>query len=332
MLLTFILPHYNLPRELLQRCLASIVALEIPAEDYEIVIADDGSDAPPEWVAEEFPQASVKLIKAAHGGPGAARNRGLEAAQGEYIQFVDADDSLIPDAFSACMKILVDERPDILQHGYRVCTTEEQVKEGAVVSEKYRLYMNAAEYLSHKNLSGSPCVYIFRKELSRTNNIQFAEGVMHEDEDFNMKIYYYGSKLIVTRNVAYNYCLRKGSITSATDIWHEARRINHLFKLLERVVAFRFEQQEYCTAVQRAAVDRKLAMLTVDTLLNLFHDGWNVNEVQSVCRGELYSLGLYPLPQRNYSLKYRVFATLSNSLAGLKILRMILPAQKPQKQ
>ena len=178
--------------------------------------------------------------------------------------------------------------------------------------------------------SGCPWMYIFRKEIADRNSIRFAEGVMHEDEDFNTKIYYYGKKLIVCNCIAYNYCRRESSITVNSDSLHEARRISHLFRLLERLTAFRFEQQEVCTMEQRAALNRKLTMLTVDTLLNLFYNDWSAKEVEEACHEGLYPLGLYPLPDKNYSLKYRIFAALSNSRTGLKILRKILPSQKPQ--
>ena len=155
---------------------------------------------------------------------------------------------------------------------------------------------------------------------------------MHEDEDFNTKIYYYGKSLIVCNNVVYNYFRRENSITANRDVFHEMRRINDLFRLLERMVAFRFAEQEVCTLEQRAALNRKIAMLTVDTLLNLFYDGWNADEMKSVCGCELHAMGVYPLPPNNYSLKYRLFATLANSYLGLKMLRRILPYQKPQKR
>ena len=96
----------------------------------KILVVDDGSDVPPEWLGESFGQQNVRLIMAPHGGPGAARNRGLAEARGEYIQFVDADDSLVPGAFGACVEMLRNEKPDILQHGYRECCTEEQMMQG----------------------------------------------------------------------------------------------------------------------------------------------------------------------------------------------------------
>lgn len=332
MLLTFILPHYNLQRELLQRCIASIVAQGITAEDYEILVVDDGSDVPPEWLGESFGQQNVRLIMASHGGPGAARNRGLAEARGEYIQFVDADDSLVPGAFGACVEMLRNEKPDILQHGYRECCTEEQMMQGVQQRTGWRRYASGAEYVSRNNLSGCPWMYIFRKDIVDSHNIKFAERVMHEDEDFNTKIYYYGKSLIVCNNVVYNYFKRENSITANRDVFHEIRRINDLFKLLERMVAFRFAEQEVCTLEQRAALNRKIAMLTVDTLLNLYYDGWNAAEVEDVCRTDFRSMGIYPLPLRNYSFKYRLFAILSNSFLGIKLLRKILPCQKPQKR
>ena len=330
MLISFIIPHYNLSRELLQDCIDSIVALHMPASDHEIVVVDDGSDMPPEWIEQAYPNVPITLIAARHGGPGAARNHGMEAAQGEYIQFVDADDSIAVDAFAACLEILKREQPDILQHSYRTCHCKQQAQQPAARRTKLRHYSCAAEYVSHNNLSGCPWMYIFRKAIADNNNIRFAEGVMHEDEDFNTKIYYYGKKLIVCNCIAYNYCRRESSITTNSDSLHEARRISHLFRLLERLTAFRFEQQEVCSLEQRAALNRKLTMLTVDTLLNLFYNDWSAKEVEEACHEGLYPLGLYPLPDKNYSLKYRIFAALSNSRTGLKILRRVLPSQKPQ--
>ena len=332
MLISFIIPHYNLQREYLQRCVASIVAQGIDVEDYEILIVDDGSDAPPEWVVGPFAPANVRLIKSSNGGPGAARNRGIDEAQGEYIQFVDADDSLVPDSFVRLARLLKSEKPDILQHGYRICHTEEQMLQPAKAPEKRRIYASGAEYVSQNNLSGSPCVYIFKRAVVTAHNMHFAEGVLHEDEDFNIKIYHYCKSLVVSNTTAYNYYQRGDSITTSSNALHEEKRINDLFSMLKRVVDFRLATEKECTTTQRAALDRKLAMLTVDTLLNIFYNGKSAAETENICRGKLHTLGLYPLPAKNYSLKYRLFAALANNSQGLRLLRAILPSQKPQKR
>ena len=80
MFLSIIIPHYNLQRELLERCIESIVKQEMPSDDYEIIIVDDGSITPPVWVEELYPCTNIRLLNEPHGGPGAARNRGIEEA------------------------------------------------------------------------------------------------------------------------------------------------------------------------------------------------------------------------------------------------------------
>lgn len=332
MLLSFIIPHYNLPRELLQRCICSIVAQKLSPSDYEIIIVDDGSEEAPRWVTDSFPGIHMKLIEAEHGGPGAARNSGLDEAQGEYIQFVDADDSIVPEAFDRCTEILTAEQPDILQHRYRICTTQEQMQQKADCTNKPQTYGSGAEYVACNNLSGSPCTYIFKRETAERFNIRFAEKVMHEDEDFNIRIYHYGKKLIVCDYAAYNYWQRSNSITTSKDKRHEEKRIKDLIAMLERTVTFRTSVQEGCTPTELGALNRKMAMLTVDTLLNLLYDGKSSKGIEDCCRQTLATLGLYPLPTAHYSLKYTIFRTLANSSMGIRILRMITPSQKPQKR
>ncbi len=332
MLISFVIPHYNLQQELLQRCIASIITQNIPTEDYEILIVDDGSNEPPIWIKKEYNQKNIKLIISKHGGLGAARNVGQKAATGEYIQFIDSDDCLIKESIPHCIEILKKENPDILQHGYKICHTEADTQEPSSTTKKAKIHKCGADYVSQNNLSGNAWLYMFKKRLADNHNIHFAEGVMHEDEDFTLKIYHYGKKLIRCNRPIYNYCIRKNSITSSTDDTHEQKRIKDLFLLLERTVTFRNQQQEKCSPIQRKALERKTTMLTVDTLLNLFYNGKNSAEIEKICHGKLSTLGLYPLPPRNYSLKYTIFATLANSSTGLKILRKILPAHKPQKK
>ena len=95
MLLSVVIPHYNIPRKLLTACIDSIMGQGIPDDSYEIIIIDDESEEFPEWVCNTYSRHNIRLIRNPHGGPGAARNRGIDEAKGRYIQFVDADDYLL---------------------------------------------------------------------------------------------------------------------------------------------------------------------------------------------------------------------------------------------
>ena len=54
MFLSIIIPHYDLPEELLRRCIDSIVEQETTTFDYEIIVVDDGSATPPVWIKEQY--------------------------------------------------------------------------------------------------------------------------------------------------------------------------------------------------------------------------------------------------------------------------------------
>ncbi len=80
-----------------ERFLAAAIesALEQTYRPLEVIVVDDGSTDRSATVARSF--AGVEVIDQEHAGPGAARNRGIAAASGEFLAFLDADDLMPPD-------------------------------------------------------------------------------------------------------------------------------------------------------------------------------------------------------------------------------------------
>ena len=333
-LISFVVPHYNLPEELLQRCIASILAQKLPKECYEIIVVDDGSDTAPALTREQADEDNIKLIFTDHSGPGGARNAGIDAAQGKYIQFIDADDTLCPESLGECVEILRNERPSILRFAYNVCYEGEVSGNQAAEKKPVKCSntISGAAFMAEYNLHGSPWSYIFERKIADINNIRFATGVYHEDEEFNTKLHYHAPTLVHCDITVYNYCIRKGSITANSNSVFEEKRLEDLFSLLERLCEFRKSETAGANPLQRRGIERKMAMLTVDTLLNLFYANKSAKEIIKLCNKRLRALSLYPLPKKNYSLKYRIFRKFSNNKAGLFILRMIIPRHKPKKR
>lgn len=331
--LSVIIPHYNLPRDLLMRCVKSITDQNMPKESYEIIVADDDSTDKPTWLNTAFEGYNIRVIEIEHGGPGAARNKGLEIAEGRYIQFVDADDCLQPDSLIPCLEILHVEQPQIFRFKYKICTSEHAALSNVKNQNiKYSNIISGAAFMAENNLPGSPCTYIFRREVAIKNNIRFETGVYHEDDEFNAKLHFYATSLIDSNAIIYNYCIRKDSITSNSNPDFERKRIEDLFSLLERLLSFRKEQENKCNAIQKRGLDRKTATLTVDTILNLLYNRRSASEIARICKTRLQPLGVYPLPKGNYSFKYKVFRLLANSQIGLFILRMLTSGKKPLKR
>ena len=332
MFLSIIIPHYNLQRELLERCIESIAQLEIAA-DYEIIVVDDGSPAPPLWINGAYPGQNVRLITAPHGGPGAARNRGMEEAQGEYIEFVDADDTLIPGkSYSQCIEKLRNEMPQILHFNYRVITPGNTPKSTDKQEVTFSNTISGATYMKENNLPGSPCRYFFSKALALEKDVRFPENIFHEDEEFNTILHFHARTLVYSDATLYNYCIREGSTTANSSANFETKRIDDMLHIIERLSHFRNTQLNTCSKLQRQGFEHKFTMLSVDAILNMMYSGMSAAQISDRCTGSLALAGAYPLPKASYSTKYTIFRLLANSKNGIKILRLLLPSKKPTKK
>ena len=90
---SFVVPCYN-SSATINRCVDSILLQSF--SDIELIIIDDGSFDNTIDIIESYTKkdSRIKLIKQKHGGPNMAREVGIKKASGEYIMFVDSDDSI----------------------------------------------------------------------------------------------------------------------------------------------------------------------------------------------------------------------------------------------
>lgn len=107
---SIIIPTYN-HREYVGDAIRSALA---QTAHVEVIVVDDGStDGTAGMVAASFPV--VRLIEQKHAGPSAARNRGLDAARGDFVMFLDADDVIAPNKVARQVQAMT---PDV---GFVLC-------------------------------------------------------------------------------------------------------------------------------------------------------------------------------------------------------------------
>ena len=124
-LVSTIVPVYNRP-EMLLEAVESVLAQTY--RPIEIIISDDGStdDTPrvAQALVDRYPD-TIRLVQNDNRGPGPTREAGRQQARGEYIQYLDSDDLLLPNKFTAQVRALKEHPVCGAAYGYiRVCKSD----------------------------------------------------------------------------------------------------------------------------------------------------------------------------------------------------------------
>ena len=122
--ISVILPVYNVARDL-PRCLNSIINQTY--SNLEIILVNDGSPDQSFQICQDFANQDqrIKVINQANAGRGRARNRGMAAASGDFLAFVDPDDYLTPTYFEHLYQQIHKNDSDIAVCAYRIIRNDD---------------------------------------------------------------------------------------------------------------------------------------------------------------------------------------------------------------
>lgn len=219
-MVSVIVPVYNVETYICQ-CLASVAAQTYG--DYELIVVDDGSTDGSMELAKKFAAdgAYSKYVRfIAHGrnrGLSAARNTGTAAAHGEYVFYLDSDDSLSPD----CLRLLVEKadatHADVTAGNFRAEGADAHViglrlkdNHPAIGADPFNAYLAGACYMMAWNK-------LVRRDFIEKHGIAFAEGLIHEDCAWSFTVACLATRFAYVFENTYNYNVRCGSIQTTRD-------------------------------------------------------------------------------------------------------------------
>lgn len=243
--ISVIVPVYN-TGDLVKACLESI--LEQSFRDFELIIVNDGStDASGEIVKNAIEgRTDCKYFHQVNSGPGVARNRGLAAAEGEYIAFVDSDDRVEKDYLETLLSGAEKYGADIVQCGYS------RVRDGEIVSQvlfedSCAVFTDEKDLLNfyHKTFVENKYGHLlwnklYRRSLIEGLSLRFADNreVYGEDVLFNAHALLFAEKVVGIAAAPYNYWLREGSVSQGYKPALE-KRLAELMRRIEPLVQSR---------------------------------------------------------------------------------------------
>ena len=143
-LISVIVPVYNM-QDYLETCMNSILGQTY--ENLEIILVNDGSKDSSPQMCDAFAEkdSRIKVIHKENGGLSSARNAGLDVATGDYIGFVDSDDSIRPNFFELLYDNLVKTDADVSVCRLTNCTEQAGDRTMANQTEKDLLTFTSEE-------------------------------------------------------------------------------------------------------------------------------------------------------------------------------------------
>ena len=221
MFLSMIIPVYN-AETYLPECLDSLLKQDLPAEDFEILCVNDGSKdgslAVLQTYAGNYP--NIRIIDKENGGVTTARNAGLEAAKGEFIWFIDADD-LIKENILAQLKAMVPEtgcdRVVFGAYEFTDALTEEELEK----SRKKELTTNTSWYDAVVWRS------LLRTEFLKQHDLYFRYPELTHGEDglFMYEVTLDNPITVATEEVLYFYRIHSGSADASVSVESLKRKL-----------------------------------------------------------------------------------------------------------
>ena len=206
MILSIIIPVFNVEKYV-EKCIRSCENQDIPKEDYELIVVNDGTPdgslAIVERLANEF--SNIKVINQENKGLSMARNTGLEAAKGEYVWFVDSDDWIEENCLKEMTEKLIDDI-DILQIQCKRAYENGTIR---IPAQKFLDGILSGKEVTEQGGLFDPAQFsILRSEFLKENDFKFFPGIYHEDAELKLRMVYTAKKIVFYKPPVYYYLKR----------------------------------------------------------------------------------------------------------------------------
>lgn len=310
MKLSIIIPYYNADKWI-SRILDSLLNQDLAAEEYEVIVVDDGSKDEAE-VLEEYVNryANIIYIRQENTGPGGARNTGIRVAKGEYIFFCDSDDYIAENVLGGLYNIAHEQNLDMLFHQII------RIKEGEIVTNlrmnfnKVDIYPTGKDYFAlpvKDKITTGVWQFIIKRDFIFKTKIRFPGNmIMNEDSSFLIDTILAAGKVGNVDVDAYFYVQNPQSLIHwAGKVKQTERLIDNMLFFVRKLTSI-LENEDITRGMPKGCYENIKWVRNQKTFIMLF---WACHNLPIASFNNLISdikqQGLYPKPfGRYWILKY----------------------------
>ena len=242
--ISIIIPAYNEEKSI-ARAIKSATAQSL--KDIEVIVVNDASTDQTADIVSSFAATDNRIHLISHDtnmGLNKTRITGLNAANGEFITFMDGDDTIEPLAAEKLYQQAVDSACDIIAMGTRRVTRFLRLKlpffspAKAFNKQQYNTQDLLPLLLGKSGISLSLCDKLYRRELLLSLNLKGETLFMGEDMLTNLRIFNGKAKISWIDYIGYNWTTGGDSSKSAAELWYANKNLcNRCFEILEEINA-----------------------------------------------------------------------------------------------
>ena len=252
-MISVIIPVYN-GEKWLKNCIDSLALQNY--KDFEILLINDGSTDSSEALCEEFARQHpyIKVFHKENGGAASARNVGLNNAKGDYVAFIDADDTVEPLFLETLYTAAKGNDADIamcdyIKHNANGSFPYSQPIRGGIYSKEQISKELFPCIIMFDNLEFPPtisnCVCLFKRSLLENFKIRYPEVRLCEDSFFgSVALYNAESFMYLKGQHLYNYMYYPSSVSHNRDKEKQAKRWASFIQLNQEYESY-FENKGY---------------------------------------------------------------------------------------
>lgn len=291
--ISIIIPAYN-AEKYIERCIHSLSVQDIPVQDYEAIVINDGSTDNTERLlsalCKQYP--FLRYILTPNSGLSASRNRGTSEATGEYLLFLDADDTICTNCIKSIYEEASTNHLDMMLMNYRHILSD-----GSLAKTSYHIDRNdeaveaGKDFLIRKSFPPMIPLYAYRRTFIKDSSLSFL-SIGHEDEEFTPKAIYQAQRIKYYPLTFYNYFQNSESFMNS----YKESNFYDMITAMHSLNQFKLAHQEDNNIV--AYFDNHIANRLLMIFKRSIRDGYTIQDrlIEEMKRG-----GLYPLKPKNPS-------------------------------